>query len=220
MVVYRSKIKIMLFFDMNLIRQRLPFIAANIVLSFAGLADICQTANATTLNGQTITGLNINNVIYNVTFVDGTYNSVYATEPPTFLGNYQAASFAVETIRMSSIFQSLVPPGSNAGFFVPATQRILDVGTDAGIVVFDGPFWTEGIGCGIGGCGIGNGRTNEFPVAGLSNTAFTRFTRIQETTDVPEPTSIFSTIAVIGLGFASLKRKLPQNKTRQKNSES
>ncbi len=194
------------------IQDLFPMVTSTITVGFIFTV---SAVHGTTLNGQTIKELNINNEIYNVTFVDGTYNSVYATEAPTFLGNYSGASVAVETILLSLDFQSLVPPNSQAGFFVPAAQRILNVGSDAGILVFDGPFWAEGLGCGVGGCGIGNARTNEFPVSSLSNTTFTRFTRVEETQSVPEPTSILGIITVVGLGFGStLKRKPAQSKTK------
>jgi hypothetical protein len=56
-------------------------------------------ASAATLVGTTTTAMGIDGLVvdgltYNVTFVNGSYNSVYASTPPTFSGNASAATDA------------------------------------------------------------------------------------------------------------------------------
>jgi hypothetical protein len=47
---------------------------------------------ATTYDGSTIRGLDVGGTLYDVELIDGTYNDIFGTTLPTFLGSSQGAS--------------------------------------------------------------------------------------------------------------------------------
>jgi len=69
----------------------LAFVAMGVVGADISHAD---TLIGTTSNAMGIAGLVVDGVTYNVTFVNDSYNNVYASTPPTFLGNQSGATDA------------------------------------------------------------------------------------------------------------------------------
>jgi PEP-CTERM motif len=88
-------------------------------------------ANAETLVGTTsfptgVDGLVVDGTTYNVTFTQGTYNTVYATTPPTFLNNTTGGSDAGADLAAAlnslagnfpGIFLEIIPVTLLPGFF-------------------------------------------------------------------------------------------------------
>ena len=114
---------------MSLLKRGAPFAA---ILGL-GLILGSSAANATTLVGpasaaQGFDGLVVDSVTYDVTFVHDSYNNVYASRPPTFLGNTAGADDAdtalIAALKNSAVtgLTGLIVPDyySNLYLFVPS----------------------------------------------------------------------------------------------------
>jgi hypothetical protein len=87
---------------------------SKLLAAMVGMALLGSQASASTLVGTTsaatgIDGLIVDGVTYNVTFVHDTYNKVYASTPPTFLGNQQGANVAA--IALAAALNDLLVTG-------------------------------------------------------------------------------------------------------------
>jgi hypothetical protein len=104
-------------------------LASTLALAFAWFALSMATApitvQALTLVGSTsdptgVDGLSVDGTTYNVTFAPGSYDTVYASTPPTFLGNATGASDA--TIALAAALNLLAPNPPSSLFvqiFIP-----------------------------------------------------------------------------------------------------
>jgi len=87
-----------------------------------------QMLQGTTTDATGIDGLTVGTTVYDVTFVQGSYNTVYASTPPTFLGDpttalsaTNALSSALTSFGVTALsngdFSAFVPSANNAGIF-------------------------------------------------------------------------------------------------------
>jgi hypothetical protein len=147
--------------------SRLKYLLTSCVLALTvsfGLT-VAGPSNATTLLGPTsaasgFNGLVVDTVTYDVTFVHDSYNSVYASTTPTFLGNSTGASDAmialVSALRGSdvtglvglvlpdyyTVLYLVVPYSVPAGNFVSAAACGTDVNSICQLPPFPPPWGT------------------------------------------------------------------------------
>jgi hypothetical protein len=152
-------------------------------------ATVAMPAQADTLVGTTsnptgIDGLNVDGTTYDVTFVNGSYNSVYGSATPSFFGNATGAADAAQAIK-TGLDDLNVQPVALTEILVPVA--ILNDGTISDSVV---------IFC----CGISIVTTTDTSGVDAPFGPSIDYTSFVAVTAVPEP----ATWAMLILGFAGI----------------
>jgi len=117
-----------------------------LALSAVTMASASMGAQAATLVGPAsfptgVDGLVVDGTTYNVTFTQGSYDTIYATTPPTFLGNLSGGSDA--GAALASALNMLDPSAAiDLAEFDVVVPDAENTGLDAGfqVVNFNGTF--------------------------------------------------------------------------------
>jgi len=107
-----------------------------------------QMLQGTTTDATGIDGLTVGTTVYDVTFVEGSYNTVYASTPPTFLGAAATALSATNALAsaLSSLDVSALPGGATIALVPYASSPGVNLAAEAVEVApvvwsgFAGPF--------------------------------------------------------------------------------
>jgi hypothetical protein len=160
-----------------------------LTLTSAPMVARAATLLGTTSNPTGIDGLVVDGTTYDVTFVNGSYNVVYTSSAPTFLGNDAGAADAAGAIS-SALNGFGVGPGELEYIDVPAE---------------------EGGGTNLGSAAHINGSTWSSQFFALTDTAqdgFIDYTSFVAVASVPETTTwAMMLLGFAGLGFMAYRRK-------------
>jgi hypothetical protein len=184
-----------------------PF-ASTLVLAFAwfalSMATAPKAAQAQTLVGTTsfptgVDGLTVDGTTYNVTFTPGSYNTVFASTPPTFFGNATGAHDAATDL--AAALNTLAPVPSSSFFFTEyITDSIISQDT-VGFRVLD--FVGSGFYSAAPGT-VGPTQTL-LSVPPVLENGFAVFTPVAA---VPEPSTwVTMLLGFAGIGFMAYRRK-------------
>jgi outer membrane lipase/esterase len=172
------------------------------------MATAPMAAQAQTLVGDPsfptgVDGITVNGTVYNVAFIGGTYNSVFSSSPPTFLGDaptqvgqYSPANIVV--IDLDLALSELVPASANVIFeiFVP-DANIGGNWTGEAVHNFGGFYDVTGAGA--------SDTTVETPTPPTNDIAFAVLTPVAA---VPEPSTwAMMLLGFAGIGFMAYRRK-------------
>jgi hypothetical protein len=173
-----------------------------LVVMGATNAFLTTEANAETLVGTTsdptgINGLVVDGTTYNVTFVNGSYTSVYSGAAPTFLGNQTGAYDATVAIGTALNLFLVVPTPPLAYILVPYEDPYIATGFDASIYTQFNSVWTND-----------PGNISSQPDSYTSGAEdFAVFTAA-----VPEPSTwAMMILGFAGIGFMAYRRKNNHN---------
>jgi hypothetical protein len=161
------------------------------VMEAAPLAARADTLIGTTSDPTGINGLVVDGTTYNVTFVNGSYNAVYTSTPPTFFGNATGALDAATVIANDlNSFGVSVFGINQPSYFVPVRDAM-------------------GLNTGYGAeLGVSTFVAGGYTLADSQGSIGADYTSFVAVSGVPEPSTwAMMLLGFAGLGFLAYRRK-------------